>query len=48
MEKRRKIIEIRDSNERLLLSFLVTETPLQETSKETKNNQTGPKGNETP
>ena len=48
MEKRRKIIEIRDSNERLLLSFLVTETPFQETSKETKNNQTAPKENENP
>ena len=48
MEKRRKIIEIRVSSERLLLSFLVTETPFQETSKETKSNQSAPKGNEDP
>ncbi len=47
MEKTRKIIEIRDSNERLLLSFLVTEAPFPDTSREIRNNQTGQKGENT-
>lgn len=48
MEKAEKLIEIRDRNGGLILSFLIVEKPLQETPKDTKNNSQPPKGNENP
>jgi formate dehydrogenase maturation protein FdhE len=43
-----RIIEVRDRSGGLILSFLIAEKPVQETPKETKNNQSGSKGNENP
>ena len=43
-----RLIEVRDRNGGLILSFLVVEKPLQDVPKEVKNNQPGPKGNENP
>lgn len=48
MENEGRMIEIRDRNGGLILSFLVVEKPLQEAPKEAKNNQSGPKPNENP
>ncbi len=48
MEKEGKIIEVRDRSGGLLFSFRVLEKPLQDPAKETKNNQSGSKGNENP
>ena len=48
MEKERKVIEIRDSNGGLILSFVVSEKELQEKPKEDKDNDHPPKGNENP
>jgi hypothetical protein len=46
MQNEGKIIEIRNMDGGLILSFLVVEKPLQEKSKETKNNNQTPKGEE--
>lgn len=48
MEKEGRVIEVRDRNGGLILSFLVLEKPLQNIPKETKNNQLSPKSNENP
>jgi hypothetical protein len=48
MEKEGRIIEVRDRNGGLLFSFCITEKLTQDTPKEAKNNQAGPKGNENP
>lgn len=50
MQNDGKIIEIRDRNGGLILSFLMVEKPLQETPKEQKNSQgqTGPKADDKP
>jgi len=48
MEKESKIIEVRDKSGGLILSFLVVEKALVETSKEPSKNQPGPKANDNP
>ena len=48
MEKESKVIEIRDSNGGLILSFVVTEKELQENPKEEKDKNQPPKVNENP
>ncbi len=48
MDKEGRLIEIRDRDGGLILSFLMVEKPLQETPKETKNNQPGPKVDDKP
>ena len=43
MEKEAKIIEVRDRNGGVIVSFLITEKLLQEAPKEAANNTSGPK-----
>jgi hypothetical protein len=48
MEKESKVVEIRDRNGGLILSFLVVEKTFQEPPKEVKDNEAKPKENENP
>jgi hypothetical protein len=48
MEKEGRIIEVRDRNGGLFFSFCIFEKPLQDNSKEAKNNQSGSQGNGNP
>jgi hypothetical protein len=48
MEKNGRIIELRDRNGGLILSFLITEKSLNEPPKNIKNNPSDPKRNENP
>ncbi len=48
MEKEGKIIEVRDRNGGLIISFCIAEKPLQDPQKEAKNNQSNSKGNGNP
>jgi hypothetical protein len=48
MEKESKVVEVRDRNGGLILSFLVTEKSFNEPPKEIKNDPSEPKRNENP
>lgn len=48
MEKESKVVEVRDRNGGLILSFLITEKSFNEPPKEIKNDPSDPKGNENP
>ena len=48
MEKESKVVEVRDRNGGLILSFLITEKSFSEPPKEIKNDPSDPKRNENP
>ena len=48
MEKESKVVEVRDRNGGLILSFLITEKSFNEPSKEVKSDPSDPKRNENP